>query len=35
MQKNYLKIKTSGETRVNSFKYIFQKSEDTVSGVIY
>ena len=33
MQKNYSKKKTGGETRVNSFKWIFRKSEDIVSAV--
>ena len=30
MQKNYSKKKTGGEIRVNSFKWIFRKSEDIV-----
>ena len=30
-QKNYPKKKTRGETRVNSFKCIFRKSEDIAS----
>ena len=30
MQKSYLKKKTTGEIRVNSFKCIFRKSEDIV-----
>ena len=31
MQKNYLKKKTGGETRVNSFNFIFRKSEDKMT----
>ena len=32
-QKNYPKKKTRGETRVNSFKCIFRKSEDIASTI--
>ena len=35
MQKNHSKKKTVGETRLNSFKCIFRKSEDIVSAIYW